>query len=117
MRPFRSRDPARSAPAPISVRELTGSLWRRVEPPPRASATALSAPWFRGDKGEVREDQRRANRGEGDLGPAPAAGEAVRAPLLGFDTAAGPLTGPGPIDCLGACLPLDLKPANNPISH
>lgn len=108
-RPFQPRDPARSAPAPISMRELTGSLWRRVDSPPRASATALSAPWFREDKGEVRKDQLRANRGEGDLGPAPAAGEAVRAPLLGFDTAAGLLTGPGPAHCLGARLPLDLK--------
>ncbi|MXQ93628.1 hypothetical protein E5288_WYG022308 [Bos mutus] len=45
------------------MRELTGSLWRRVDSPPRASATALSAPWFRGDKGEVRKDQLRANRG------------------------------------------------------
>ena len=44
------------------------------------TCNAGDPPWFREDKGEVRKDQLRANRGEGDLGPAPAAGEAVRAP-------------------------------------
>ena len=76
-------------------------------PPAQSNGTPLSAPGRRGEEGEARRPapcgSRWSPRAQGWRG-------SVKRPLLGFDTAAGPQAGPGPTDCLGAYLPLDLPP-------